>query len=252
MLNARVAQQRPKPGIGLQTGQLPVPLPKRAQQRLDGFLAFSQIELYFSDPCAVLRDELCRAQLFVQDFPCFSRAAHPGQNDSLLAGYPRGIPQSPSRQNLLKRCFEFALLFEGKRQAGTLQPAAGQPASYKTKMPDCYPYADPVEYRVNWTGGAMATSNSASNAGTGGKPLAIAAITLSGKKSSPATSSAPTACTIQPGQGDCWSDPLKDISVDLAWPAAGAYTLTVTPVRDKHGRDFSLEKPAELSVTVQP
>jgi len=136
--------------------------------------------------------------------------------------------------------------------AGTLQPAAGQPASYKTKMPDCYPYTDPVEYRVNWTGGATAINSSSSKTSRDGKPAATAAIALSGKNSSPAASEAPNACTIQPGQGDCWSNPLKDVSLDLDWPAAGAYSLTVTPVRDKHGRDFSLEKAAELSVTVQP
>lgn len=136
--------------------------------------------------------------------------------------------------------------------AGTLQPSAGQPASYKTKMPDCYPYTDPVEYHVNWTGGATATSGSASSAATGNKALSSAPIALSGKKPQPAAGNAPTACTIQPGQGDCWSDPLKDVSLDLAWPAAGAYSLTVTPVRDKHGRIFTPEKPAELDVTVQP
>jgi hypothetical protein len=134
---------------------------------------------------------------------------------------------------------------------GTLQPSAGHSASYKTKMPACYPYSDPVEYQVNWTGGATATDASTSTAATNSRPKSGALTILPGSKAQPASSSAPSACTLLAGQGDCWSDPLKDVSLDLVWPVAGTYTLSVVPVRDKHGRRFMPETSTKLDITVQ-
>lgn len=135
---------------------------------------------------------------------------------------------------------------------GNLQPSAGHSASYKTKMPACYPYSDPVEYQVNWTGGATATGASTSTAASNSRPRSGALTILPGSKAQAASSSAPSACTMQAGQGDCWSDPLKDVSLDLVWPQAGPYTLSVVPVRDKHGRQFTPETSTKLDITVQP
>jgi len=50
--------------------------------------------------------------------------------------------------------------------------------------------------------------------------------------------------------GDCKGDPMKNTMLDLSWPAAGSYNLTVTPVRDKHGRVFP-DRSKQVNVTVQ-
>jgi len=107
------------------------------------------------------------------------------------------------------------------------QVTAGKPAAYRVKMPSCYPYTTPVQYRVTWTGNAIA---------------------------------APTAgCDWQ--KGICKSDPAKELVINLTWPTKGSYALTVAPVGDEHGagkgkqllRTFTpAPKATVLSVVVMP
>ena len=126
------------------------------------------------------------------------------------------------------------------------QPAAGQAAAYRINMPACYPYRDQMEYALRWTGGASASQGASSSA-----PVAKAGVAL--PRLSPAsdsTQSSSPACNLGSGQGDCWGDPLKGISLDLAWPAAGNYTLSVVPVRDKHGRVFNSSAGLQQPVSV--
>jgi hypothetical protein len=124
---------------------------------------------------------------------------------------------------------------------GPTQVSVGKPAVFKIKMPTCYPYTEQVEYRVTWTGSA--TSGSSTGAPSTAKESAGIKISTS----PPPT----TACTFQTGQADCWSDPFKDTTVTLVWPAAGSYTLSATADRDKHGRQFNAPKIMQLAVNVQ-
>ncbi|MGI8496711.1 MAG: hypothetical protein ACR2OG_03885 [Gemmatimonadaceae bacterium] len=104
------------------------------------------------------------------------------------------------------------------------QVSAGQPAAYKFKMPSCYPYSNPVRYRVTWTGTATPAANS--------------------------------KCQWQTGQGTCTFDPTKESAISLTWPAAGSYALTVVPVSDDHDNRQRLflpaPKPTRLAISVKP
>lgn len=147
---------------------------------------------------------------------------------------------------------------------GSQQAAVGKPAAYKLKMGSCYPYTDQVTYQVNWTGGATATGNTTPTqtvntpAAQQQANAARAAVTLNrpfGIVTGAPNSGAPQppACTLQTDQATCEGNPQKDIALNLVWPqtATGQNTLTVVPVRDKHGRVFT-EKPAQVNINVQP
>ena len=99
--------------------------------------------------------------------------------------------------------------------------AAAKPAGFRIRMPSCYPYSDPVEYRLTWTGNA--------------------------------TPQPRPGCQWQPGAGTCRFDPAKDLVIGLTWPAPGAYSLTVVAVGDDHKRTFApAPAPAPVSVNVVP
>ncbi|MEX1185173.1 MAG: hypothetical protein WEA80_01110 [Gemmatimonadaceae bacterium] len=106
------------------------------------------------------------------------------------------------------------------------QVTAGKPATYRVRMPSCYPYTTPVQYRISWTGGATARPTE--------------------------------GCDWQ--RGICKFDPKKDLVIDLTWPAEGSYSLTIVPVGDEHGTGRSTQlrtfepapKATELSITVMP
>jgi len=107
---------------------------------------------------------------------------------------------------------------------------AGKRADHRVKMPSCYPYTSRVKYQVSWTGGATPAPEAA---GTGRSP----------------------ACSWDAAQrsGTCSFAPKNDLVISLVWPAAGNYTLTVTPVADAHDRVFTPSpKPTLVSVTVAP
>jgi len=103
--------------------------------------------------------------------------------------------------------------------SGPTQVAATKTAAYKVRMPSCYPYTNPVQYRVSWTGNATP---------------------------------APTpSCKWQVGGGTCTFDPTKDLALSLTWSTPGSYALTVTAVGDDHHRIFQpAPKPTQLNVTV--
>ncbi len=98
---------------------------------------------------------------------------------------------------------------------------ATQPASFRLRMPSCYPYREQVEYRVTWTGGAAP---------------------------------APRAgCQWQAGRGTCKLNPARDEVIALTWPAAGSYQVTVAAAGDGHERRFgSANAPARIQVNVTP
>jgi Cu/Ag efflux protein CusF len=137
--------------------------------------------------------------------------------------------------------------------AGTTQPPLSQPATYKVKMPACYPYTDQMEYQVAWTGGATATGLAPAANPTLSpnkfQQLSAAALVVKGVQAE--ASDPPPSCTLQSGQADCWTDPLKDMPFSLAWPAAGSYNLTITPVQDKHGRKFDSSTASQTNISVQ-
>lgn len=117
---------------------------------------------------------------------------------------------------------------------GTTSISSGRPGFYKIKMRPCYPYSDPLEYHLTWTGGATAIGNS------GALPP--------GRLMPPSGPDA--ACTWQIGAATCLSDPRRDISLNLMWPQNGNYSLTVMPLSDKHGRIFAPDRSTQLNITV--
>jgi hypothetical protein len=124
--------------------------------------------------------------------------------------------------------------------AGTNQPSLGQPAMYTMKMPTCYLYPDSMNYRVQWTGGAI--TNAAAAGGRASRTQRGTAI----------AGGAPSGCNGSSAQASCTGAPKSDTVIYLSWPAAGSYKLTVAPREDGHGRNFSASRAAELSVDVQP
>ena len=110
--------------------------------------------------------------------------------------------------------------------AGPAQPTAGHPASYKLRMPACYPYPDPLHYRVRTGAQPGAATQTASVAGA-------------------------STCSVQGAEGQCWGDPHKETPVSLTWPSAGDYTLNVVSVEDKHGRKFESAPSNSQQVKVQ-
>ena len=123
--------------------------------------------------------------------------------------------------------------------AGTTQPPLGRPALYDVKMPTCYPYTDQMEYHVQWTGNAAASTSPGLPAGA----FDTVALNLKGL----ASGSCPS---LGSGQGDCFSDPLQNLPLNLTWPVAGNYNVTIAPVRDKHGRVFDSADVSVLNVSV--
>ncbi len=165
-----------------------------------------------------------------------------------LGGFTTDLLKPPHQHLYFKDLANSSALVPGIQ--GTMQPAAGQTTPYRVKMPACYPYSDPIEYRAKWTGGATA-SNGAPSAtaasATTAPPRGTSAILPNQRGTPSAAASGP--CTLQATEGDCWADPTKDIVLGLAWPAPGSNSLTVNPVRDKHGRVFG-GKGTEIDVNV--
>jgi hypothetical protein len=105
---------------------------------------------------------------------------------------------------------------------------AGKPAHHRVRMPSCYPYTNRVKYQVSWTGGATPVPEM-----PGRTPV----------------------CSWKPAEktGTCSFNPAQEFVIGLNWPAAGNYTLTVTPVGDAHDRVFApAPKPTQLNVSVVP
>jgi hypothetical protein len=139
------------------------------------------------------------------------------------------------------------------RAEGLTQASLGQPALYTIKMPACYPYPDKVKYQLAWTGGATA-SNGASGATAAARSMVRpdALLKVSGIGNPSPSTGPPPPCNLQSGQGYCEFDPVKDISLNLVWPTAGNYNLTVTAVGDTpHHREYKSAQPTTLNVTVQ-
>jgi hypothetical protein len=106
--------------------------------------------------------------------------------------------------------------------------AAGKRADHTVRMPSCYPYTNRVKYQVSWTGGATPAPEAA-----GKSPVC--------------------SWNAAQGSGTCSFAPKNDLVIGLVWPAAGNYTLTVTPVGDVHDRVFApAPKPTQLNVRVVP
>ncbi|MGI8401233.1 MAG: hypothetical protein ACR2NS_06460, partial [Gemmatimonadaceae bacterium] len=131
--------------------------------------------------------------------------------EALVANKVVGKPWVPS---LIARHLWFRDLAPGGSTAlianvqGASTAAAAMAASYRVKMPTCYPYTDRVLYQVSWTGGATPANN--------------------------------PACQWQANRsGTCQFDPTKDLLINLTWPSPGSWSLTVRPVSDEHHRTFS-------------
>ena len=98
-----------------------------------------------------------------------------------------------------------------------------QQATFRVRMPSCYPYTSPVRYHVSWTGNAV--------------PSNI------------------PGCTWQAEQGDCVFDPHRDLVIGMTWPVAGSDILTVVAIGDDHDNGLRRFTPAPapkpLTVTVR-
>jgi hypothetical protein len=141
-----------------------------------------------------------------------------------------------------ERMMAFQDLLQGRGGSSALTPALsgnakltpGQSAVYNIKMPSCYPYTEPVTYRVAWTGGVTPGVNSPGpTAGT--------------KACAP-----PAQASTPPSELNCVFDPKQALALSFAWPQASTtdYTITVEAVGDQLGRKFSSAKPAVLPVSV--
>ncbi|HWH51228.1 MAG TPA: hypothetical protein VN651_06765 [Gemmatimonadaceae bacterium] len=101
---------------------------------------------------------------------------------------------------------------------------ANKPATYKMRMPTCYPYSGAVHYQVAWTGGGAPAPN--------------------------------PSCKWQANAGTCDFDSGKDLLISINWGTAGSRTLNVLAVGDKHDdalRTFSpAPKTTQVEVTVKP
>jgi len=101
---------------------------------------------------------------------------------------------------------------------------AHKEATYKVRMPSCYPYTGAVSYIVSWTGSATPATN--------------------------------PACQWQVGHGTCTFDPGKDLLLGFTWPAGGTNQLSVQAVGDRHDdmtRRFApAPPPTTVNVTVSP
>ena len=98
-------------------------------------------------------------------------------------------------------------------------PVVAQPAAYNVRMRPCYPYDDQIQYRVQWTAANDKTTSTASTS----------------------TGQAITAAV--------WGMPQKDLVVNHTWAQPGDYTLSITPMIDKHGRNFPA-RASQLAVHV--
>jgi len=147
------------------------------------------------------------------------------------------------------------------RLDGLTQAPIGTPAVYTIKMPTCYPYPDKVKYQLAWTGNATASLGAPGTTVAGGVSSATLAtrnaiqqagrVKVGGIGTPSPSTGLPPPCNLQSGQGYCEFDPVKDLSLDLAWPTAGNYNLTVTAVGDTpHGRQYNSAQPTTLNVTI--
>ncbi|MGH7582016.1 MAG: hypothetical protein ACREL5_02170 [Gemmatimonadales bacterium] len=96
--------------------------------------------------------------------------------------------------------------------------AAHKEATYKVRMPSCYPYTTPVTYHVTWTGNATPAAN--------------------------------TACHWQSTGGTCTFDPGKDLLIGMTWPAGGSYSLSVQAIGDRHDNMTRVFAPAPRATSV--
>ena len=100
----------------------------------------------------------------------------------------------------------------------TATSAVGHPASIKVQMPTCYPFTNPIHYQVSWNGSAAPAVN--------------------------------PACHWQARSGTCTFDPRHPLAIDLTWPTAGTYNVTVVATGDEHHRTFS-PRPPPTTATVR-
>ena len=137
---------------------------------------------------------------------------------------------------LLKQLVKFWDLTPGGSPAfmpsvsGPKQLKPGSPGIYNLKMPACYPYSDPVQYQVSWTGGVTPVVTSPGPT-PGTKACAFPAKTT--------------------GEATCWFDPKKDLAMSFAWPKAGDSRVTVVVVGDQFGRKFASAKPVVSDTAVK-
>lgn len=102
--------------------------------------------------------------------------------------------------------------------AGPSRP--GKTSTFGVKMPACYPFTDSMQYTVMLPAGATGVATS--------------------------------QCSWRGVQGLCTGNPTKALAFTVNWPAAGTYSLTVTPTRDTpHHREFKPPTATTANVTVR-
>ena len=127
--------------------------------------------------------------------------------------------------------------------SGPVQLAAGAHGAFVLKSRACHPFNDAVDYRLTWTGNAAPTT--ASTAAPVRLPTGL------GRQAVPGASPASPACTWESGAALCKLKRGTDAAFTLAWPQAGSYTVTATPLRDTHGREFRADRATQMSINVQ-
>jgi hypothetical protein len=150
---------------------------------------------------------------------------HTGDYFKPTKDFPKGREIAHDRHLLFA---PFHLFFKDLTGSTALAPlvtpsaatASAQPASYNVRMRPCYPYEDDVQYRVEWAGKSAV-----------------------GTASTNSTSAAQLSATY-------WGSPQKDVLVTPGGIAPGDYTLSITPIGDKHKRTFPPSQTTRLAVHV--
>jgi hypothetical protein len=151
-----------------------------------------------------------------------------GMTDPFTGEYIKGLKGylTPKNESLLAPPFH--LFFRDFVGSSALTPLVAQngtayashPAGYKVQMRPCYPYPDEVEYQMQWS---VQTANTGTpSGGTGQSQNSSSAHGL----------------------------PQEKVLVNHTWTVPGDSTLTISAVRDKHGRKF-LAEPTRFPVHVQ-
>ena len=126
--------------------------------------------------------------------------------------------------------------------SGPVQLAVGTHGAFMLKSRHCHPFTDVVDYRLTWTGNAVAPTGTAA-------PVRRA-VGLPGQVGAAVPPSSP-ACSWGSGEALCKLRRGSDAAFTLAWPQAGSYTVTATPLRDGHGREFSADRATQMNINVQ-
>lgn len=127
---------------------------------------------------------------------------------------------------------------------GSTQVEAGKTASFGLQMRSCYPYSDPIDYEIDWTGTAQLGVGAAVAKGPASQVLAGTPAAAARPPLSPAVAQAMFA-----NQSQVTGQPQSSVTTQHIWTTPGTYTIQALPLSDEHHRRFP-PRVTTLQVTV--